>query len=315
MDRLECMRTLAAVVEAGSFSGAARKLGAPLPTVSRRVSELEALLRARLLVRSTRRLTLTDAGAAYVAAATRILEEVREAERAAAGEYSAPRGELTVAAPVAFGRLHVLPVIDDFLSRFPDIDVRFALSDRNVHLIDDRVDVAARIGMLPDSSTMAMRVGSVRRVVCGSPTYFAAHGRPGKPGDLSKLPCVTFEGLGSATAWSFRAGRGKAEEPMLVRSRLLVNTAEAAVDAAVAGVGMTRVLSYQAAEALAEGKLEIVLEDFEPDPLPVSLIHPGQALLPLKTRSFLQFAAPRLRERLARMAPANVQPDDPRRRH
>jgi DNA-binding transcriptional LysR family regulator len=311
MDRLECMRTLAAVVEAGSFSAAARKLGAPLPTVSRRVSELEALLRARLLIRSTRRLTLTDAGAAYVAAATRILEQVREAERAAAGEYSAPRGELIVAAPVAFGRLHVLPVIDEFLSRFADIDVRLALSDRNVHLIDDRVDVAARIGSLPDSSTMAMRVGSVRRIVCGSPTYMAAHGRPRKPGDLSQLACVTFDGLGSATAWSFRARRGRAEEPAPIRSRLLVNAAEAAVDAAVAGVGMTRVLSYQAAEALAEGKLEIVLEDFEPDPLPVSLIHPGQALLPLKTRSFLEFSAPRLRERLARTAPPRVRPDDP----
>src|SRR5262249_49637271 len=161
-------------------------------------------------------------------------------------EYSAPRGELTVAAPVAFGRLHVLPVIDDFLSSFPDIDVRFALSDRNVHLIDDRVDVAARIGTLPDSSTMAMRVGSVRRGGCGRPIYFAAHGRPSKPGDLSKLACVTFDGLGSATAWTFRVGRRRVEEPTLVRSRLWVNTAEAAVDAAVAGVGVTRVLSYQA---------------------------------------------------------------------
>ena len=169
----------------GSLSAASRKLGVPLPTVSRKISELEAHLNTRLLIRSTRRLALTDAGAAYVAAAKRILDEVSEAERAASGEHAAPRGDLVITAPVVFGRLHVLPVIAEFLSQWPEIDVRLVLSDRNLHLIDDRVDIAVRIGALADSALDSTRVGAVRRVVCGSPAYFAAHGVPKRPEDLS----------------------------------------------------------------------------------------------------------------------------------
>ena len=220
------------------------------------------------------------------------------AEREASGEYSTPRGELVITAPVVFGRLHVLPVIDEFLASYPDINVRLLLSDRNVHLIDDHVDMAVRIGALPDSSMVATRVGHVRRVVCGSPAYFARHGTPTKPGNLSELACVTFDVLSSATAWSFAVPGAKAEQPVPIRSRLSVNTAEAAVDAAVAGVGVTRVLSYQVAGAVERGELQIVLANFESDPLPVSLVRAGQRLLPLKVRSFLEFAAPRLRERL-----------------
>ena len=295
MDRLEAMSILAAAVDAGSFSAASRKLGVPLPTVSRKVAELEKHLKAKLLVRSTRKLALTDAGASYLAACKRILEQVGDAEAAAAGEYSTPRGELTITAPIVFGRLHVLPVVCDFLARFPDIDVRMTLADGNVSLIDNHIDLAVRIGALPDSSMVATRVGAVRRVVCGSPGFFAAHGTPKKPEDLAGLPCVTFAGMAGGTSWSFTRGRGAAR-PVQVRTRLFVNTAEAALDAAIKGVGVTRVLSYQAAPAVRDGRLRIVLQKLEPEPMPVSLLHAGQDPVALKIRSFLDFAAPRLRK-------------------
>ncbi len=292
------METLLAVVEAGSFSAASRKLGTPLPTVSRRVSELEAHVGTRLLIRSTRRLRLTEPGQAYVAAVKRIVHDVHMAERAASGEYVAPRGELDVTAPVVFGRLHLLPLVSDFLARYPDIDVRLILSDRNAHLIDDQLDVAVRIGPLPDSALVATPVGRVRRVVCASPRFLAAHGTPRQPDELSGLPCVTFDVLGAPTAWSFRRAGARTEQAVALRSRLAVNTAEAAIDAALSGVGVTRVLSYQVEEALARGELRIVLSEFESEPLPVHLLHAGQLPLPLKTRAFLDFVAPSLRARL-----------------
>jgi DNA-binding transcriptional LysR family regulator len=298
MDRLEAMSILLAAVGAGSFSAASRKLGVPLPTVSRKVAELEKHLEAKLLTRSTRKLALTDAGADYVAACKRILEQVGDAEAAAAGEYSTPRGELAITAPIVFGRLHVLPVVCDFLARFSDIDVRMALSDRNVNLIDDHIDLAVRIGALPDSTMVATRVGAVRRVVCGSPGFFAAHGTPKKPQDLAGLPCVTFAGMAGGTSWTFPRGRGVAR-PVQIRPRLAVNTAEAALDAAIKGIGLTRVLSYQAARAVREGKLRIVLRAFEPAPMPVNLLHAGQDPVALKIRSFIDFAAPRLRKSLS----------------
>ena len=298
MDRLDAMSILLAVVEAGSLSGASRKLGAPLPTISRKLSELETHLKTRLLVRSTRKLSLTDAGTAYVAAAKRILEEVSEAERLASGEYAAPRGELVIAAPLLFGRLHVLPIVTDFLLRFAEIDIRLMLSDRNTRLIDDHIDMAVRIGTLPDSSMMATRVGEVRRVVCGSPAYFAEHGMPREPADLSALTCVAFGVFDSADAWTFPVPGSDAQRAIPIRARLSVNTAEAAIDAAITGLGVTRVLSYQAARALADTRLQIVLADAEPEPLSVSLIHPTQSLMPQKLRVFLDFLAPRLRARL-----------------
>jgi len=297
MDRLEAMAVLLAAVDAGSLSAAARRLGLPLATVSRRVAELEAHLGARLLTRSSRRLTLTDAGRSYAAAAKRILEEVGEAERAAAGEYSAPKGELIVTAPIVFGRLHVLPVVMDFLRAYPEIAVRLVQVDRVIDLQENHVDLAVRIAELPDSSLIALRVGSIRRVVCASPDYFAARGTPRRPADLAAHDCVTFEGPIAPDIWAFASGETAATIP--IRPRLIVNTAEAAVDAAVAGLGVTRVLSYQAAEALSAGTLALALQDFEPPPSPVSLVYAGQGLLPQKLRAFLDFAAPQLKARLA----------------
>jgi DNA-binding transcriptional LysR family regulator len=297
MDRLEAMTILLAAAEAGSFSGAGRKLGVPLPTVSRKVAELEKHLKVQLLIRSTRKLALTDAGAAYAAACRRIIEQVDDAEATAAGEYSTPRGELTITAPIVFGRLHVLPIVCDFLAHYSDIDVRMTLSDRNVSLIDDHIDLAVRIGALADSSMTATGVGAVRRVVCGSPDFLAAHGTPKQPQDLAGLPCVTFGSMTDGASWTF-AGDGRSRKPVQIRTRLALNTAEAALDAAIKGVGLTRALSYQAARPVRDGKLHIVLREFEPEPLPVSLIYASADLIALKIRSFLDFAAPRLRRSL-----------------
>ena len=298
MNALESMAILVAVVDAGSLSAAARELDMPLATLSRKVNALEAHLKTRLLLRTTRQLSLTEAGVSYVAACRRILEEVSEAERNAIGEYVQPRGELTVTAPVVFGRLHVVPVVAEFLAQYPEIDIDLMLTDRVVHLMDEHVDAALRIGDLPDSAMMATGVGTVRRVVCASPAYLKARGEPKKPRDLASHECISFEVLESKRAWVF--GSGKTEESVAVHSRLSVNTAEGAIDAAVLGVGLIRVLSYQAAAALHDGSLRVVLAKFEAAPLPIHLVHKGQAPLPLKLRAFLDFAAPRLRARISK---------------
>ncbi|MDX8523113.1 LysR family transcriptional regulator [Mesorhizobium sp. MSK_1335] len=298
MDRLDAMSLFVAAVEAGSLSAAARRAGVPLATVSRKLSGLEKHLKTRLLNRSTRRLTLTDAGQSYLAACRRVLDEVSDAERTAAGEYSSPTGELVITAPVVFGRLHVLPVITDFLAVYPQVDIRLTLSDRITQLVEEHIDLAVRIGDLPDSAMVAIRLGSIRRIVCASPAYLAKHGTPAKPPELAGHDCITFEGLAAAAIWSFETG--KTETIVPVRSRLQVNTAEAAIDAAIAGLGLTKVLSYQADIAVRAGALRVVLEPFEPPSWPVSLVHAGQGRLPVKLRAFLDFAAPRLKERLAR---------------
>ncbi|PTT98720.1 LysR family transcriptional regulator [Pseudomonas sp. HMWF031] len=300
MNRLESMSVLIAVVDSGSLSGAARQLGMPLATVSRKVAELESHLQTRLLHRTTRQLSLTEAGASYVAACRRILEDLAEVERAATGEYASPKGELVVTAPVVFGRLHLVPVIAEFLAHYPEIEINLMLTDRVVHLMEEHCDVAVRIGDLPDSSLMATQVGAVRRVVCASPDYLATHGIPFKPADLAGHACITFEVLASVGAWVFETG--KSEVSVRVHSRLAVNTAEAAIDAAMLGVGVIRVLSYQVADALRKDALRVVLEPFESLPLPVSLVHKGQAPLPLKLRAFLDFVTPRLRARTAGQA-------------
>jgi DNA-binding transcriptional LysR family regulator len=299
MNRLESMSILVAVVDAGSLSAAARHLGMPLATVSRKVAELESHLKTRLLHRTTRQLSLTEAGASYVAACRRILEDIGEAERTATGEYAAPKGELVVTAPVVFGRLHIVPVVADFLAQYPEIDIRLVLTDRVVHMMDEQVDVAVRIGELPDSALMATRVGTVRRVVCASPAYLATHGAPAKPRDLSGHNCITFEVLESKRAWVFETGKSELSVP--VHSRLAVNTAEAAIAAAILGVGLIRVLSYQVADAIRDQTLRVVLDTFESAPLPISLVHTGQAPLPLKLRAFLDFVTPRLRTRTSRL--------------
>jgi DNA-binding transcriptional LysR family regulator len=301
MDRLESMSILLTAVEAGSLSAAARRLATPLSTVSRRISELEAHLKAPLLNRSSRNLTLTDAGRSYVEACKRILEDVGEAERAASGEYSAAKGELNITAPIVFGRLHVLPVALEFLKAYPAVDIRCVLEDRVINLLEDHIDLALRIGDLPDSSSLiATRIGSVRRVVCGSPAYFARWGVPENVDGLAMHHCITFGGFPFPDFWIFTTS--KSNVSAAIHSRLVVNTAEAAIDAAIAGLGVTRVLSYQVAAAVKAGLLTIVLEELEPLPSPVSLVYSAQRRLPLKLRAFLDFAAPRLKARLLKAA-------------
>ncbi len=296
MDRLESMSLFVAAVEAGSLSAAARKLAVPLATLSRRVAELEGRLGARLLHRTSRKLGLTDAGAAYLAACRRILADVAEAERTAGGEYSAPRGDLVITAPLAFGRIYVVPVVAEFLRLHAAIDVRLALSDRVASLLEEGVDAAVRIGELPDSNLSAVKLGAVRRVVIASPGYLAERGTPRRPAELHGHDCVTFAGIGSPHAWTFVGG--KEDAAVAVRSRLVVDAAEAAIDAAIAGVGLTRVLSYQAAAAEAAGSLVRVLRAFEPPAVPVQLVHAGVSRIPLKLRVFLDFAGPRIKARL-----------------
>ena len=290
------MSVLVAVVDAGSLSAAGRQLNMPLPTVSRKISELEAHVNARLVIRSTRKLIVTEAGRAYIAACKRILQDVAEAERSASGEYCAPRGELTLTAPIVFGRLHVLPVTTEFLNAYPKVDVRLVLSDRTFSLVDEHVDLAIRIGELADSSLVGARIGCIGHVVCASPSYLAEHGVPKSPDELSGHACITFAALMAPDAWTFRSEHSERMVP--IHSRLVVNTAEAAVDAAIAGIGLARVFSYQADAALKTKALTLVLQKFEPPPVPVSLVHSGQRLLPQKLRAFLDFSAPRLRARL-----------------
>jgi len=288
MDRLEAMSILVAVAETGSLSAAGRRLNLPLSSVSRKISDLEAHLKTRLLTRTSRQAALTDSGRAYLAACRRILEEVAEAERAAAGEYAAPRGGLVITAPIVFGRRHVLPVVLEFLAAYPEVDIRLRLIDQRVSLVEENIDLALRIGPLADSSLVALKLGTMRRVVVASPAYLERRGRPQTLEDLTQHDCIDRP----TSLWTFGAAAPS-------RSRLDVNTAEAAIDAAIAGAGLAHALLYQAVDAVREGKLVILLERFEPEPWPVSLVHAGQGLLPLKLRAFLDFAAPALRTRLA----------------
>ncbi len=296
MDRIDAMRVLLKVIETGSLSAAARSLHTPLPTVSRKISELERLLGARLITRTNRRILITDAGQQYVSAARDILDRIDEAERRVAGEYLSPKGDLTVTAPIVFGRLHVLPVISDFLKTFPAIDMKLTLNDRNNSLVEEQIDVAVRIGELRDTSLIAARVGFVRNVVYASPDYLKRNSEPINPRDLSAHQCIAFDTLASPHAWPFRDERQIFS--VAITPRLSVNTAEAAIDAAASGLGLTRVMSYQARMLVDRGLLVPVLESFELPASPVQLVYLPNSILPLKLRVFLDFAAPRLRATL-----------------
>lgn len=297
MDRLEAMNTVLAVAEAGSLSEAARRQKTPLATVSRKVSELEAHLQTRLFQRTSRTLVPTEAGRSYIAAAKRILADIAEAERAASGEYSAPRGDLTVSAPIGLGRLHLLPVVTKFLKAFPEVNVQLGLQDRAVNLAEEHVDVALRIGPLADSSLIAARIGEIHRVACASPAYLTARGRPQSPADLATHDCISYAAVQSPGAWSFLQDGG--EQIVPVRSRLVVGSYESAVDAACAGVGVTLAFSYHVAGLVKAGALETCLDAHRPPPVPISFVYPSNRFMAVKLRAFLDFALPRLKERLA----------------
>jgi DNA-binding transcriptional LysR family regulator len=298
LDRLEVMTMLLSAVDEGSLSAAARVMQIPASTLTRKVSQLEEELGTKLLIRTTRKLVLTDAGTAYVVAARRILDQVNEQEREAKGEFTTPRGELVITTPVQFGRLHVLPIVNEFLAQFPEIKVSLIQSDRNIDLVDARVDLAIRIGRLPDSSLVATRVGALRAVVCASPEFLDAHPALVEPTDLLKVPCVVFNSP-YLSPWRFRMPGSGEPITIAVNPRLEVSAPDSAADACVAGLGPTLLLEHDVAHAVNAGQLRIILSKFEVHPVPVHMIHVSRNIMPLKLRRFIDFAAPRLRESLA----------------
>jgi DNA-binding transcriptional LysR family regulator len=305
MDRLEGMSIVLAVAEAGSLSAASRRQKMPLATVSRKVSELEAHLRTKLFNRSSRVLVPTDAGRSYIAAAKRILADVTEAERVASGEYTTPRGDLSVSTLVALGRLCLQPILAEFLVTFPEVDVQLNLQDRTVNLLDEHIDVALRVGDLADSSLIAVRVGEVYRVACASPAYLKSRGTPKSPDDLSAHDCISYPPMQSPTTWRFE--REQTEHVVPVRSRLVASNLESACDAARAGIGITVAFSYLVAESMKSRELVPLLQDFQPPPQPASFVYSPNRFMPAKLRAFLDFAVPRLRARLADL-PTGVAP-------
>ncbi len=294
MDRLEAMSLLLATLDAGSFSAAARERGVPVSTLTRKIGELERQLGTVLLLRSTRRLTPTDAGNRYAAAARRIVAQVDEIERDAAGEFVEPTGRLVVSAPRMFGRLHVLPIVGDFLRQHAGITVDLQLTDSNVDLTAGAADLAVRIGTLPDSGLIATRLGSMRSVIAASPALLDRHPPLRRPDDLAMLPSILLATPLSAASRPHANGLDRADG----RTRLLVSGAEAAVDAAEAGIGVARLLHYQVADAVRAGRLRLLFESSESDPAPVHVLHAPLPQLPRKIRSFLDLATDRLRAAL-----------------
>jgi DNA-binding transcriptional LysR family regulator len=292
MDRWQAMRVFVKVADAGGFAGAARQLGMSPPAVTRAIAALEETIGTRLLVRTTRSVKLTEAGGHYLEDCRRILSDITEAEAAAAGSYATPTGTLTVTAPVLFGQIYVMPILTAYLDMHPAVTGRVLLLDRVTNLIDEGMDVAVRIGHLPDSGYSAVRVGSVRRVVCGAPAYIAKHGAPSSPTDLTRHRIITPTGASETTEWHF--GREQ-KTSVSVRPRLFCNTNEAAISAAISGWGLTRVLSYQVGPALADGRLQTLLGEFEEEPLPIHIVHPEGRRVSAKVRSFVDFAAAKLR--------------------
>jgi DNA-binding transcriptional LysR family regulator len=295
MDRIDSIAAFVEVAERSSFAAAARHLGRSPAAVTRMIAELEARFGVRLLDRTTRAVSVTEAGDRFLAGARRVLADLDEIERATAGAGRAPRGQLRVTAPILFGRLHLLPIVGDFLARFPDVSVAMTLLDRPVDLVEEGLDVAVRIGALAESSAVASRVGAVRRIVVAAPAYLARHRAPQVPSDLDAHAVIAFSGISSSERWIFRSDTG--DESIAISPRLIVTTAEAAVDAARAGHGVTRVLSYQAADDIVRGSLLRLLRDGEGDELPIHLLYPGGRHPPPKLRAFLDFAMPRLRRR------------------
>jgi DNA-binding transcriptional LysR family regulator len=300
MDRFRELSVFVAVAEEGAFNAAARRLNLTPPVVTRLVGALEARLGVRLLTRTTRKTALTEAGARLFADAERVLRELAEIEAAAAGAHQTPRGMLRVTAPVLFGQRYVLPVLRDFLDAYPEVSSSTLFVDRVVDLIDEGLDVALRIGELPDSTLTATRVGTVRRVTVASPGYLAAHGVPDTPDGLAAHRIIQPRTLQDAPYWSFVAG-GRTRTARVL-PRLSVNTVDAAVASAVAGWGVTRALSYQIADALAEGALVEILGAWEDRQPPIHLVHYEGRLSAAKTRVFIDFAARRMRAEAARFA-------------
>jgi DNA-binding transcriptional LysR family regulator len=295
MDRLNAMQVLLAVVDEGSLSAASRKLRTPLPSVSRKVAELERHLGTRLLIRTSRNVQLTDAGRDYIESARHIVDELTQAEQRAAGEYQVPRGELTIASTLQLGRAVVAPLAYEFLDEYPEISLNLRLVDRSVDLVDEKIDVAIRVGNLDDSSLYAVKVGDGRIITCASPAYLQRKGVPATPADLADHDAVVFTRMNEAS-WTYSRDGEKFEG--LPRIRVRVNSPVSAIDATLRGLGLSRSFNFMIDEKLRAGKLVRILADFDGGSRPMHLIYVRQGMLPVKVRAFLDWMAPRLRERL-----------------
>src|SRR5271165_719991 len=286
MDRLDAMRIFVAVAKLGSFAEAARQLRLSPSVVTRSIARLEEQLGLTVLSRTTRSLRLTERGEIYLESCQQILEDIDGAERRVRGENAEPRGDLKVAAPILFGRLHVLPVVNRVLSEHHALSIRLTLSDRNVHLVDEGVDVAVRIGELADSSLIAIKLGAVSRVLVASPAYLKERGVPSSPTKLAAHDTIAFESLDATNEWRFRAG----EKTVRVEPRLAVNSADAAIAAAEAGIGITRALSYQIKAAVLAGRLVPILQAFAPPQSPVSAVYPARRIASANVAAFVKAA-------------------------
>lgn len=308
MDPLHLMGVFVAVVDAGGFAAAARKLGMSAPAVTRAINELESQLAVRLLTRTTRVVRVTEAGTRYAEDGRRILAAVQEAGQSARGVHGAPRGRLVVTAPAMFGALFVTPIVTDYLQRYPDTSASCWFVDRVVNLLEEGIDVAVRIGELPDSSLQAVCVGHVRRLICASPGYLAARGTPRSVDDLARHSLVAANRVTPVVEWPLReAGsqRGVKLEP-----RLTLSATDAARTAALAGFGLTQLLSYQVQGPLRDGTLVPVLEDLEPEPLPVHVVHHEGRHAAQKVRAFLDLAIDALRANPALQQPGRDRAQD-----
>ncbi len=292
MDRFHEMQVFLAVAEEAGFAAAARRLNTSPPSVTRAIAAMEQRIGTQLLARTTRSLHLTEAGQRYLEDCRRILAELSEAEEAAAGSYSIPCGQLSVTAPVLFGELFVAPALGEYLDRFPQVNINALLVDRVVNMNDEGVDVAVRIGHLPEPGQQAIEVGEVRRVVCASPAYLARHGRPLRPEQLREAKIVASSASQRVHEWAFVDDGLPLTVP--IEPRLAVTANNAAVALARLGWGMTRVLSYQVAAAVAAGELEVVLQDFEPAALPIRVVFQNNGRVPAKVSTFVDFLAERL---------------------
>lgn len=293
MDRLQAMTAFVAVVDSGGFASAARKLNLSPPVVTRAVAELEERLGLRLLTRTTRVVRVTDAGARFADDCRRILADIDEAETAATGTHATPRGTLTLTAPVLFGQLYVTPILVSYLEQFPEVDAQCLFLDRVVNVVEEGIDVAVRIGELPDSSLQAVRVGRVRRVLVASPAYLQARGVPQRPDDLAGHTVVSAAGVNPVSEWRFNdAGTTHVQR---LQPRMRTTTNDSAVAAALAGLGIARLLSYQVAAQVRSGALHVVLQAFETAPLPVHVVHHEGRRATQKVRAFVDLAVERLR--------------------
>lgn len=293
MDRLHLMQVFVAVAESEGFSGGARRLGLSPPTVTRAIASLEEHLGTKLFNRTTRFVRLSDAGKRYLDDARRVIASADEADQAALGVNAEPRGSISVTASVLFGRMYVMPGIVEYMKRYPAMEVSAVFADRVVNLLEEGVDVAIRIGELPDSSYKALRVGSVRRVLCASPAYLAEHGVPETPDSLSEHQIILARGLNSTAEFKFT--ENKRTFAVKVMPRLTCTDNAALIEAARSGVGIASLVSYQIGDELASGSLKVILEDYELKPRPVHIVHSEGRYASAKIRAFIDLMAERLR--------------------